>query len=282
MPDHIRQFPLGAATITIVNIGDVHEDVNKLFTFTDQERSQYQALLAQPARLPIQSIHIALPEASILVDAGAYDYPPDSPQLIPGYTPPPDLLSSLHTAGIQPEDITHVVITHAHGDHFNALTEQLNGSYTPVFPQALHYLGRGDWDAMQDRLADPDSLESRTFGVLQQRGQLEIVEGETELAGGVCIIPAPGESPGHQIVQIYSYGQTLYCIGDLYHLTAEVEQPHWALPWNDGPTNRRSRAAFNERASKENALLVATHIASLGQIQRITSGYTWVVVNPKS
>jgi glyoxylase-like metal-dependent hydrolase (beta-lactamase superfamily II) len=276
MPDHIRQFPLGLATITIVNIGDVHEDVNKWFTFTDQERTQHQALLAQPARLPIQSIHIALPEASILVDAGAYDYPPGSPQLIPGYTPPPDLLTSLRTAGIYADEVTHLVVTHAHGDHFNALTELDDGVYTPVFPDAYHYLGRGDWDAMQGRLADPDSLENRTFGVLQQRGQLEIVEDETDLAGGVCIIPAPGESPGHQIVQVYSYGHTLYCIGDLYHLTAEVEQPHLTLPWNDGPTNRRSRAAFNERASKENALIVACHIAQVGRIKRSSNGFVWV------
>ena len=100
MPDHIRKLPVGDAELTIINIGDVHEDLNQWWKLPPAERAAYGTLFTQPARLPIQSIHIAVPGASILVDAGAYDYPPDSPLLIPGYTPPPELLTSLHEAGI--------------------------------------------------------------------------------------------------------------------------------------------------------------------------------------
>ena len=276
MADNLHTIQLGETSVTIINIGDVHEDVNLWFTLTEQERTQYASLLAQPARLTIYNVHFALPTASILVDAGAYDYPPDAPQLIPGYAPPPDLLTTLRTAAIQPEAITHVIITHAHGDHFNALTELRDGAYTPVFPNAQHYLGRGDWDAMQARLADATSLESRTFGVLHQQGQLQVVDQEIDLGHGVRIIPAPGESPGHQLVRLQSEGQTLYCIGDLYHLPAEVEQPHWTLPWNDAAVNQRSRAAFSAQASQEKALLIACHIPALGRIQPTAAGYQWV------
>jgi glyoxylase-like metal-dependent hydrolase (beta-lactamase superfamily II) len=275
MSNHIRQLSLGDATITIINIGDVQEDLNKWWEASAQERVLHQALFAQPARLPIQSVHIAVPGASILVDAGAYDYPPDSPLLIPGYTPPPDLLASLNETGIDPKTITHVIITHAHGDHFNALTAPEGSRRMPVFPNARHYLGRGDWERAQPALANPDSLESQTLGVLHARGQLELVNQETDVASGVRIIPAPGESPGHQVVRVQSGGQPLYCIGDLYHLPVELEQPLWTLPWNDGPTNQRSRAAFNERAVAENALLLATHIVPVGQLQRTATGYRW-------
>jgi glyoxylase-like metal-dependent hydrolase (beta-lactamase superfamily II) len=275
MSDHIRMIRAGAATATIINIGDVHEDLNPWFAPAEPERTTYAALFAQPARLPIQCIHLAHAGSSILVDAGVYDYPPDSPQLIPGYTPPPDLLTSLAEAGIDTKTITAVIITHAHGDHFNALTAPEGVRPMPVFPNARHYLGRGDWEKMQPALADPNSLESRTFGVLHERGQLALVENETTVASGVTIIPAPGESPGHQIVRVQSDEQVLYCIGDLYHVPVEVEQPTWAAPWNHAPTTYRSRMMLNERAIREDALLIATHIAGVGKVQKTANGYSW-------
>lgn len=278
MPDHIRRFSVGDITVTIINIGDVQEDLNVWWKLTPEERAAHGTLFTQPARLPIQSIHLSAPGAlSILVDAGAYDYPPDSPLLIPGYTPPPDLLTSLSEAGIDPTQITHVVITHAHGDHFNALTAPEGERITPVFPNARHYLGRGDWDKLQPELTDPASLESRTLGVLHERGQLELVAQETSIASGITILPAPGESPGHQVVRVQGGGQTLYCIGDLYHIPAEVTQG-WMPPWNDPPTNQQSRATFNTRFVQEDALLIATHIADVGRLQETTNGYRWTPV----
>lgn len=278
MTEEIRTIHVGAATVTIINVGDVQENLLLWFDLSDAERAQHAALFAKPARLPIQCIHIALPGASILVDAGLYEYPPDAPQLIPGYQPPPGLLPALAASQINPAQIDHVIITHAHGDHFNALTEMYNGQATSAFPNARHYLGRADWDAAQKALQEPNSLESSTFGVLHDLGRLELVDQPRDLGHGVQIIPAPGESPGHQIVRLHSEGQTLYCLGDLYHLTTEVEQPTWVVRWTNGESNQRSRRAFNETALKENALLVATHIASIGRLTRTAAGYAWAVV----
>jgi glyoxylase-like metal-dependent hydrolase (beta-lactamase superfamily II) len=278
MPNHIRTIGVGATRVHIINIGDVQEDLNEWWPLSEAERAAHRPLFDQRARLPIQSILLDAPGAQILVDAGAYDYPPDSPLLIPGYTPPPDLVASLAEIGVGPKAITHVVITHAHGDHFNALTAPEGEGWAPVYPNARHYLGRGDWEKMHAALADPTSLESRTFGVLHERNQLELVENPTDLPGGVTILPAPGESPGHQVVRVQSEGLVLYCIGDLYHVTAEVEQQTWMPPWNDAAANRQSRATFNERFLAEDALLVASHIAEVGRLQRTANGYMWLSV----
>jgi len=276
MGEDVRTRQVGAATVTIINIGDVQEDLNQWFVLSEAERASDAALWAKPARLPIQCIHIAAPGVSVLVDAGLYDYPPNAPQLIPGYQPPLDLCASLVKHQIKPDEIQHVIITHAHGDHFNALTALREGQYTACFPNARHYLGRADWEAAQKALEEPNSLESHTFGVLNQQGLLEWVDQPHDLGNGVQIIPAPGESPGHQVVRLHSEGQTLYCIGDLYHLTAEVEHPTWVVRWTNGEANQHSRRTFNEAAIDENALLVATHIAPLGRLARTATGYTWV------
>lgn len=279
MEEVIRTRKLGATTINILNIGDVQEDLRQWFGLSEAELAA-DPLFERPARLPIQCIHVAAPGISVLVDAGLYDYPPDAPQLIPGYEPPPDLFAQLAAIHVDPASINHVIITHAHGDHFNALTETHNGQTTIKFPNARHYVGRADWDAAQKALTDPNSLESRTLGLLHQQGLLEMVEYPRDLGSGIQIIPAPGESPGHQIVRIYSEGETLYCLGDLYHLVAEVEHPAWVLRWTNGEANQRSRQAFNEQASRENALLVATHIAPLGRLAKTNQGYRWEEVLP--
>jgi glyoxylase-like metal-dependent hydrolase (beta-lactamase superfamily II) len=278
MTQDLRTFTVGDATLSVINIGDVQEDVRGWFGLSAEEMAAHPATFTDPQRLPIQCIHIALPGASILVDAGEYDYPPDSPLLIPGYTPALDLFAGLRQIGVAPASITHVIITHAHGDHFNALTERHDGHPVPAFPNARHYLGGGDWAAMQTALADPASLESRTFGVLHEQGLLTLVDQPTTVVEGVTIVPAPGESPGHQVVRIERGDPIIYCIGDLYHLPVEVEQPHWVVRWNDGPVNQRSRAAFNPQAIEEKALLIATHIVDFGRIGRTESGYTWVAV----
>jgi glyoxylase-like metal-dependent hydrolase (beta-lactamase superfamily II) len=227
-------------------------------------RPLYGSIFEGPRPFPSQSVHIALPGASILVDAN--DYPQaiamEPSFLPPNYTPPPGITEQLASIGIRSEDITHLVITHAHFDHYMGITIELNGSYIPRFPNARVYLGRPDWELpeTQKDLRDPDSMDSRTLGAIERLGLLEPVEGKRDLVPGVRIIAAPGETPGHQIVLVHSQGQTLYCLGDLFHHPVEVEHPTWMVKWADANANVASRRALIEAALQEDALLVAAHM----------------------
>ena len=104
------------------------------------------------------------------------------------------------------------------------------------------------------------------------------MEGDLDITPSVKLIAAPGESPGHQIVRISSEGQILYCLGDLYHSPLEVEQPSWMAEWDDASTNLASRVALAKAALAENALLIATHISSIGRLEPIATGARWVNV----
>lgn len=279
MTEYIRTTQLGAALVTVINVSESQFRLADMLDVPESEwASHYATLFAQQLRAPGQCIHIRTPETSVLVDASAHNPDPESPYTIPGYQPPPGLLDRLAELGLRPEEIAHVVITHAHFDHYNGTTVERDGRHEPCFPNARHYLGRADWERaeIQEALQDPNSLESRTLAVLQRQGLLELVEGNRDLRGGVQIIATPGESPGHQMVRIQSEGQALYCIGDLYHHTVEVEQPTWMASWADVETNLASRQALTEAALSDNALLVATHITGFGCLQCTASGLTWV------
>jgi len=277
---NIRTIPLGAATVTVINAGDMVLSLAEVSDVPESEwRPRYSSAFERPLPFPSQSIHIALPGASLLVDANNYalSVPPGSPYFPPGYQPPPDLLAQLMQIGVRPQDITHLVITHAHFDHYAGITTERDGTYVPSFPNARCYLGRADWDHpdTQQDLQDPTSLDSRTFGVLHQQGLLELVEGNLELTPAVSIIAAPGESPGHQLVRVHTEAQTLYCLGDLYHHAVEVEQPTWMATWADPESNLRSRRALVEAALAENALLVAAHMPP-GRLEQVASAFRFV------
>lgn len=284
MQHDTRAISLGAAAVSVINVGHVRLTLSEIMNVSpDEWRPRYSGVFDQPLFFPSQCIHVALPDASVLVDANnfALSAPPGSPYAPPAdYQSPPDLLTQLLERGIRPRDITHLVITHAHFDHYAGTTLERDGRYVPSFPRARCFLGKADWDhpATQEALRDPTSADSRTFGVLQQAGLLELVEGDRDLTSSVSLIAAPGESPGHQVVRVASQGQVLYCLGDLYHHTIEVEHPSWMAEWDDVNANLASRITLAEAALADNALLIATHIPGIGRLERTATGVRWVNV----
>ncbi|MGI0081570.1 MAG: MBL fold metallo-hydrolase, partial [Nitrososphaerales archaeon] len=190
------------------------------------------------------------------------------------YRPPPGLIEQLTHFGISVEGITHVVITHAHYDHYSGVTmKKDDGTLVPTFPKARYFLGKPDWvdERTQKSLADPSSDDSKTLGALKKFGVLELVEGDLDLVPDVRIIAAPGESSGHQILKINSSGSTLYCIGDLFHDPVEVENPSWMATWADPQTNLKSRESLIEDSLGENAVIVAAHMP-VGKLVRNGKG----------
>ena len=263
--DYLRSIQLGAAAITLINVANLQA------SFTEDGHT---------VEIPMQCVLIQLAGSNTLVDASLYELPPDSPYAIPGYQPPPGLLARLVEISVQPDQIDHVIITHAHFDHINGLTEPGDNGYMPCFPNARYYLGRGDWDSpdTQHEFEDAYSLASRTLAVLHRKGLLELVAAKRDLNDSIQIIPAPGESPGHQIVRVHSQGETLYCLGDLYHDAHEVEHPESMAYWTDTSAMLDSRTTLANSALAENALLTATHIPGFGRLEPTTSGVVWRAV----
>lgn len=279
MAEQPRRIQVGEATVTIINVGDLRFSLRDELAVPEEEwRPAHADAFAAPLVFPSQCFHIAASGLSLMVDAGHYNVPDGSDFAIPGYLPPPTLPDQLAQAGIRPEDVQYVIITHAHWDHFNGVMRAVNGANAPTFPNARHLLGRADWDdaEMRAALARPDSLQGRTLGMLHQAGLLEPVEGDRDLGGGVRLVATPGESPGHMAVRVESRGQVLYCVGDLYHHPVEVERPEWMATWADRAATLASRARLAEAALAEDARLVAAHIASVGRLARTGESVRWV------
>jgi len=279
MAHNAQFFRLGAAEVTLINVGNSQGSLAEMLELPrDQWPSRYVAALEKPAVLPIQCVHIALPQMTLLVDAGAA-VPPNSPYAIPDEVPPPGLIEQLTELGLKPEKVEHVVFTHAHFDHLSGALTTQDGQAVPAFPNARYHLGQLDAESeairehLEQALPGDNSLE-----VLQQHEQLDLVAGRTDLGTGIEILPTPGETPGHQALRITSEGETLYCLGDLYHHVLEVEYPNWFASWCDPEAMRASRHSVNEAALGEGAFLIATHIPGVGRLERTAGGTRWVKI----
>jgi len=274
----IQQFTLGQATVSVINIGDLYLPLadNMTISATEMRKQPHSQPLLDLVRMPIYCVCVQLPKTTVLIDAGIYDVNTYPQYAIPDYTPPPTLIENLAQIGLQPEAIQHLIVTHLHWDHFNGLTVRKEGRYVPQFPNATVYLGQADWDAAQNALTDPTTLEYNTLRPLAEENQLHILTEATAITDTITVIPAPAETAGHQIVRIESAGETLYCVGDLYNHPVEFIYPDWMVSWSDPAATQKSRSAFVARALSENALIVAAHIRTIGRLQQTDAGIRWV------
>jgi glyoxylase-like metal-dependent hydrolase (beta-lactamase superfamily II) len=231
--------------------------------------------------LGLNVVIIRVGAALIVVDPGMDD--PDSawqrkrPHAWPDWpvTRTPGLAAALAELAIAPEDVTHVVITHPHVDHFPGVVVDRAGGPAPRFPRARHFLGRADWEGNSRRGtpgSDLDRLE-----LIDRLGLLELVDGEREIVPGVTIVPAPGESAGHSLLRLESAGEVFYVLGDIVHHACEVEHPDWGPPHADPDTLAAARKRIFPTIAREGALLATAHepFPPWGRIVAVGDGHRW-------
>ena len=231
--------------------------------------------------LGLNVVIIRLGDSLIVVDPGMDDpdsaWQRDRARVWPSWavTRTPGLAVAMSELEMAPADVNHVVITHPHADHYPGVTVEQGGALVPRFPRARHYLGRRDWEGNPARGAPGSDLDR--LELIDRRGLLECVDGEREIAPGVVIMPAPGESPGHQIVRLDSAGDVFYVLGDIVHHACEVAHLAWGPPHGDLEALMAARQRIFSTVAGEEALLVTAHepFPPWGRIVPTGEGYRW-------
>ena len=96
--------------------------------------------------------------------------------------------------------------------------------------------------------------------MVYQAGLLTLVDAPWDLGDGLCILPAPGELPGHQVLQLRAGGIEAYFAGDLYHHPLEFAEPARNVRWATAEVMRASKAALIQRAAGSGARVFLAHI----------------------
>jgi glyoxylase-like metal-dependent hydrolase (beta-lactamase superfamily II) len=169
---------------------------------------------------------------------------------------------ALRESGLEPDAIDTVVMTHMHFDHSGGTTRRTaSGGLEPVFRRARHVVQAREWrDATHPHERNKASYLAENILPLEQAGLLQIVDGETEIAPGVRVVPTPGHTDGHQSVLIGEPGgpRALF-LGDVTPTSVHVRLP-WVMGYDLEParTVETKRALFT-RALAEDWLLLWGH-----------------------
>ncbi len=278
--DYVASRTVGQATVSAISDGSGLSGVMQALTVPREEwLREVDANDQDEIILGYNVAHVRLGAASILIDLGFDDPGPTSQWRAPRHQRSPGVVAALASLGVTPEEITHVLITHAHGDHVAGGAVERDGAWVPRYPNATYYIGRADWEGEPAR-NDPHSLLAKHLGPVEAAGKLELVDTERAIAPGVTMIAAPGESAGHCIVRVVSDGATFYFLGDLFHHPCEIPHRDWVSKGRDGAALIASRDALLAAAPAADALLMTTHMPfpAFGHIRETPEGLIWEAV----
>lgn len=279
---YLHRKHIGDALITIILDGTIRVPIEWVLQAPEAQLQQAVAIdQAGQTRFDHLSIHVALPGASILIDAGMDE--PDSAwgqrnreQM--GMVRTAGMEASLAQMGVAPEEITHVLFSHFHWDHtLGATMEQPDGTFAPRYPRARHMLNRADWIGTGSSLqVQPE--EVARMDALQAHGLLTLIDGDYEVLPGVTLLHAPGESPGHSIVRVESRGQRFYALADLVHHAAEFAHPDWTRDDSDRQQLQESRQKLWPEIATSQALAIFAHalFPGWGRVVQTANSYDWV------
>jgi glyoxylase-like metal-dependent hydrolase (beta-lactamase superfamily II) len=279
--DYVASRRVGEATVTAITDASGMSTIIKMLEAVPEEvwRREVEADANGEVRLSYNVAHVALGNASILIDLGFDDPSPSSPWKAPRHLRTPGVQAGLATIGVRPTDVTHVLITHNHSDHIAGGTVEVDGTRVPRFPNARHYIGRLDWDGVPER-DQPGSALATHLGAIDRLGLLHLVGEEREIVSGVMMLHAPGETPGHSVVRVESAGETFYFLGDLFHHPCEVAHTDWVARGRDAAQMRDSREWVIAEAFPRRALLMTTHMPfpGWGRLEQKLTGARWRAV----
>jgi glyoxylase-like metal-dependent hydrolase (beta-lactamase superfamily II) len=182
------------------------------------------------------------------------------------------LLKSLGRLGVEPADVTDVVLTHLHFDHVGWTTR--HGEI--VFPDATYRCDRRDWDHFVTK--DPAGGAARKLGPLA--GQLKTWETDGSILPGIDVLAAPGHTPGSTIIVVSSGTARAMLLGDVVHCPVELIDDEWAgLGDVDPELAKRTRTKLAMEIEGKDLPVAAAHFPGLqfGRLLAGTGTRRWVV-----
>jgi glyoxylase-like metal-dependent hydrolase (beta-lactamase superfamily II) len=256
-------FRLGALELLVVSDGVIRQDAGATFGLVPRVMwERYTPDIDNKNRIPVglNSLLIRADGKTILVDTGVGTKPVKAPGAM-AVEQSGSLLTNLRKEGVSPDEVDIVINTHLHFDHCGGNTIIEDGVPISAFPRARYFIAKDEWDtASHPNERTRGTYLPENFEPLSDAGQVELVAGEAEPVADVRLVPAPGHTEGHYVVELESGGQFGLCVGELSQLPVMLERLPWisafdVLPLVSLSTKRR----MMDWAVEKRALLHSVH-----------------------
>jgi glyoxylase-like metal-dependent hydrolase (beta-lactamase superfamily II) len=190
------------------------------------------------------------------------------------------LTARMAAAGIQPQDVTTIVLTHLHGDHINGLIE--DGS--PVFSNASVVTGRAEYEFWTSDAARSGPASGNAEAVAAMVTPLEdgmrLLEDGDEVVPGLTARAAFGHTPGMMIFELESNSQRLLLTADtLSQFVISFQRPDWHVRFDmDKEAAVETRRRVLAMLAEEGIPFTGYHLPfpALGYVEADDDSYRFV------
>jgi len=276
----VYRYKLGEIQLTALYDGIWYVPIDGKFVRNAGAAAVNEALAAAflpPSVLPISFTALLVNTGGklVLIDTGTAGQVADSAGL---------MNANLAAAGIAPEAIDTILISHFHPDHIDGIKTKDGDK---VFRNAEILVPEPEWKFWMD-----DGNMSRASGTVRRyflnarrifrdiANEAKRFQPGAEVAPGITSVAAYGHTPGHTAFAIHSGSQSMLAMSD----TARepflfVRHPQWQPSYDmDGPLAAKTRSAMLDRAAADRMPIEAYHFPfpACGHIAKSGGGYELV------
>jgi len=267
-----RQLKVGKFNCTIFRDTMYKYQAKDFFTnASDSELmpllSQYQ-ITANTIPSPFIALLVEHDDKKILIDTGAGDF-------LDGH-----LMLVLQEQGIQPEEITDVILTHFHPDHIGGVYS-IDGNLN--FPNAKFHLHEEEWKFWHSSASDGQAAAfknciAKNVTPLKDKN-LNLIKGDfTDIMPGITGVMVDGHTPGQLALIVQSNNDRILYSSDTFLHPLHIEKLEWETKYDiDHEKAKQSRIKVLDLAIKENLLINSFHFKfpGLGRVEKAGNGYHW-------
>lgn len=190
------------------------------------------------------------------------------------------LIASLGEAGVTPESITHLVLTHAHSDH---CWGTMRDDGVPNYPNAEIVLSRAELEFWE---SEPSGQGRRSIAgvkkhLLPLRDRLRLIDDGEAVVPGIAAWATPGHTPGHMAYLFEGGSEPGWCLGGdfaFHHPVSYAFPSSHSLYDAEPERGAATRRWALDRLAGDRMRVIGYHHPwpGLGRVERAGTGFRFI------